>query len=80
LAGAMKATMANAIRTIDALRAKKEAGEPAAPAAVVEAPVAEAAPVVEAPAAEAVVEEVAEVSTPAEEAAPAAESTEESPN
>jgi large subunit ribosomal protein L10 len=73
LAGAMKATMANAIRTIDALRAKKEAGEPAAPAA-------EAAPVVEAPAAEAVVEEVAEVSTPAEEAAPAAESTEESPN
>ena len=80
LAGAMKATMANAIRTIDALRAKKEAGEPAAPAAVVEAPVAEAAPVVEAPAAESVVEEVAEVSTPAEEAAPAAESTEESPN
>jgi large subunit ribosomal protein L10 len=80
LAGAMKATMANAIRTIDALRAKKEAGEPAAPAAVVEAPVAEAAVVVEAPAAEVAVEEVAEVSTPAEEAAPAAESTEESPN
>jgi len=80
LAGAMKATMANAIRTIDALRAKKEAGEPAAPAAVVEAPVAEAAAVVEAPAAEVAVEEVAEVSTPAEEAAPAAESTEESPN
>jgi large subunit ribosomal protein L10 len=71
LAGAMKATMANAIRTIDALRAKKEAGEPAAP-------VAEAAPAAvaeEAPAAEA----VAEVSTPAEEAAPAA-ATEESPN
>ena len=70
LAGAMKATMANAIRTIDALRAKKEAGEPAAP-------VAEAAPaaVAEVPAAEA----VAEVSTPAEEAAPAA-ATEESPN
>ena len=80
LAGAMKATMANAIRTIDALRAKKEAGEPAAPAAVVEAPVAEAAAVVEAPAAEVAVEEVAEVSTPAEEAAPAAESTEESSN
>ena len=80
LAGAMKATMANAIRTIDALRAKKEAGEPAAPAAVVEAPVAETAAVVEAPAAEVAVEEVAEVSTPAEEAAPAAESTEESPN
>jgi large subunit ribosomal protein L10 len=80
LAGAMKATMANAIRTIDALRAKKEAGEPAAPAAVVEAPVAEAAAVVEAPAAEVAVEEVAEVSTPAEEAAPAAESTQESPN
>jgi len=81
LAGAMKATMANAIRTIDALRAKKEAGEPAAPAAAVEAPVAEAAAaVVEAPAAEVAVEEVAEVSTPAEEAAPAAESTQESPN
>ena len=80
LAGAMKATMANAIRTIDALRAKKEAGEPAAPAAVVEAPVAETAAVVEAPAAEVAVEEVAEVSTPAEEAAPTAESTEESPN
>ena len=80
LAGAMKATMANAIRTIDALRAKKEAGEPAAPAVVVEAPVAETAAVVEAPAAEVAVEEVAEVSTPAEEAAPAAESTEESPN
>ena len=80
LAGAMKATMANAIRTIDALRAKKEAGEPAAPAAVVEAPVAETAAVVEAPAAEVAVEEVAEVSTPAEEAAPAAESTQESPN
>ena len=80
LAGAMKATMANAIRTIDALRAKKEAGEPAAPAAVVEAPVAEAVAVVEAPAAEVAVEEVAEVSTPAEEAAPAAESTQESPN
>ena len=80
LAGAMKATMANAIRTIDALRAKKVAGEPAAPAAVVEAPVAETAAVVEAPAAEVAVEEVAEVSTPAEEAAPAAESTQESPN
>lgn len=64
LAGAMKATMANAIRTIDALRIKKEEGSPVvaeAPAEVVaeavveaEAPVAEA--VVETPAVEAVVE------------------------
>ena len=43
LAGAMKATMANAIRTIDALRIKKEEGAPV----VAEAPVAEA--VVETP-------------------------------
>ena len=46
LAGAMKATMANAIRTIDALREKREAAE--GPVAVVETPVVEA--VVEAPA------------------------------
>ena len=57
LAGAMKATMANAIRTIDALREKKEAAEgPVAVAEVVaEAPVAEVA-AEEAPAAEAVAE------------------------
>ena len=80
LAGAMKATMANAIRTIDALREKKEAAEgPVAVAEVVaEAPVAEVAAeeapaaeaVVEAPVAEAVVEtpEVTEeVQTPVEE-------------
>jgi large subunit ribosomal protein L10 len=42
LAGAMKASMAKAAATFDALRAKMEAGAPAAPA-----PVAEAAPVVE---------------------------------
>jgi large subunit ribosomal protein L10 len=42
LAGAMKASMAKAAATFDALRAKMESGAPAAPA-----PVAEAAPVVE---------------------------------
>lgn len=80
LAGAMKATMANAIRTIDALREKKEAAEgPVAVAEVVaEAPVAEVAAevapaaeaVAEAPVAEAVAEtpEVTEeVQTPVEE-------------
>ncbi len=60
LAGAMKGSLAKAIRTIDALRLKKEAGE--APAAPVAAPVVEA--VVEAPVAEAVAE------TPAADAAP----------
>lgn len=62
LAGAMKATMANAIRTIDALRIKKEAAE--GPVAVVEAPVVEAPvveAVVEAPVAEAVADAVEEV-------------------
>ena len=66
LAGAMKASLAKAVRTIDALRIKKEAGEaPAAPAAapvveaVVEAPVADA--VAETPAADAAPEVVAEV-------------------
>ena len=55
LAGAMKATMANAIRTIDALRIKKEEGSPVVEAPVVaEAPAVEA--VAEAPAVEAVVE------------------------
>jgi large subunit ribosomal protein L10 len=71
LAGAMKASMANAIRTIDALRAKLEAAHGPV---VVEAPVVEAVEeaVVEAPAAE-VVAEVAtpevteEVQTPVEE-------------
>ena len=57
LAGAMKASLAKAVRTIDALRIKKEAGEaPAAPAA---APVVEA--VAETPAADAAPEVVAEV-------------------
>ena len=52
LAGAMKASMAKAAATFDALRAKMEAGAPAAPA-----PVAEA--VVEAPAQDAPAEAVA---------------------
>lgn len=76
LAGAMKASMANAIRTIDALRAKLEAAQ--GPVAVAEAPVAEvvteeapaAEAVTEAPVAEVVVEtpEVTEeVQTPVEE-------------
>ncbi len=66
LAGAMKASMANAIRTIDALRAKLEAAQ--GPVAVAETSVAEVA-TEEAPAAEAVVEtpEVTEeVQTPVE--------------
>lgn len=66
LAGAMKASMANAIRTIDALRAKLEAAQ--GPVAVAETPVAEVA-AEEAPAAEAVAEtpEVTEeVQTPVE--------------
>ncbi|HUW87000.1 MAG TPA: 50S ribosomal protein L10 [Candidatus Paceibacterota bacterium] len=77
LAGAMKATMANAIRTIDALRIKKEEAE--GPVAVVEAPVAEA--VVEAPVAEAVAEEAPvvteEVQTPVDAAVEAAEEEKE---
>jgi large subunit ribosomal protein L10 len=69
LAGAMKASMANAIRTIDALRAKLEAAQ--GPVAV-EAVATEEAPAVEAeaPVAEAVAEtpEVTEeVQTPVEE-------------
>lgn len=62
LAGAMKASMANAIRTIDALRAKLEAAQgpvvESATASATEAPVAEtpvAEAVVEAPVVEAVV-------------------------
>jgi len=56
LAGAMKGSLAKAIRTIDALRLKKQASEGAPAAAVVsEAPVAEA-PVAEAPVAEAPIE------------------------
>ena len=83
LAGAMKAILANAIRSVDALRIKREGEEgplPIAEAAVaedavvetVEAPVAEAAAdaVVEAPVVEAVLEaadEVAPESAPVEE-------------
>ena len=69
IAGAMKGSIAKAARVFDALRIKMEAGAPAPVAEVkVEAPVAEA--VTEAP----VVEKVEEVV--AQEAAPAAESTE----
>ena len=81
LAGAMKGSLAKAIRTIDALRAKKEAleGAPAKAEVVAEAPVVEAvveapADVVETPVAEAPVAEA----TPVVEEAPAevvAEST-----
>ena len=65
LAGAMKGSLAKAIRTIDALRLKKEAAEGApAPVAVAEAPVVEAA-VEEAPVSEAAaVEEVVAEATP----------------
>ena len=54
LAGAMKATMANAIRTIDALRIKKEEGSPVVAEVVVEAVVEtpEIAEEVQAPVAE----------------------------
>ena len=68
LAGAMKATMANAIRTIDALRIKREEAEgPVAVAveAVEEAPAAEA---VADPAEEVVATSVEEVETPAVDA------------
>jgi len=58
LAGAMKASMAKAAATFDALRAKMEAGAPAAPAQA--APAAEAAPVAEAATPDAVTEVVAE--------------------
>ena len=82
LAGAMKATMANAIRTIDALRIKKEAEvTPSAdastdlPVAVVEAPVVEA--VVEAPAEEAAPVVTKEVQTPVDAAVEAAEEEKE---
>jgi large subunit ribosomal protein L10 len=75
LAGAMKGSLAKAIRTIDALRAKKEAAEGApAPVAVAEV-VAEAPAVTEAPVAEAAVEEapaevVAEATPETPEATP----------
>ncbi len=84
LAGAMKATMANAIRTIDALRIKREAAE--GPVAVVEAPAEEAVPLVETPVAEAVVEAALveeapviteEVQTPVDAAVEAAEEEKE---
>jgi len=74
LAGAMKGSLAKAIRTIDALRAKKEVAE-GAPApkaeAVVEAPVATEAP------AEVVAESPAEVVAEATPEAPAAEAAPE---
>lgn len=67
LAGAMKASMANAIRTIDALRAKLEAAQgPVAVEAVAETPVAETAT-------------ASTTETPATEEAPAAEAVAETP-
>jgi len=69
LAGAMKASMAKAAATFDALRAKMEAGAPAAP-------VAEAAPVVEAAPTDAPAEAVAATEeTPEVVAEVAAEAT-----
>ena len=80
LAGAMKATMANAIRTIDALRIKKEEGSApvvveTATASTVESPVVAEAPVAEiaveaveeAPAVEVVAEAVVETPEVTEE-------------
>jgi large subunit ribosomal protein L10 len=74
LAGAMKASMAKAAATFDALRAKMEAGAPAAPAApavaeaVVEAP-AQDAPAEAVAATEETPEVVAEVAAEATDAA-----------
>ncbi|CAB4343914.1 unannotated protein [freshwater metagenome] len=65
LAGAMKASLAKAVRTIDALRIKKEAGEaPVTPAAPVVEAIAEV--VAEAPVVEAVTEAPAADAAPAE--------------
>ena len=66
LAGAMKGSLAKAIRTIDALRLKKEALEGAPAVAVSEAP----APVVEAAVEEAPAEVVAEATPETPEATP----------
>ena len=67
-AGALKGTLAKAVRTIDALRIKLEEGAPAA-APVAEAVVAEADVIAESPVAEATVEAVVEtVETPVVEA------------
>ena len=67
-AGALKGTLAKAVRTIDALRIKLEEGAPAA-APVAEAVVAEADVIAEAPVAEATVEAVVETAeTPVVEA------------
>ncbi|MCX6451341.1 MAG: 50S ribosomal protein L10 [Actinobacteria bacterium] len=84
LAGAMKGSLAKAIRTIDALRAKKEAAEGAPVVAEVKAQ-APVEAVVEAPAAEVVAETPAEVvaeatpEAPAAQAAPAEETPSETP-
>lgn len=81
LAGAMKATMANAIRTIDALRIKREAAEgPVAVAveAVADTPVAEAVTdVVEEVVAEEAPVVTEEVQTPVDAAVEAAEEEKE---
>lgn len=72
VASILKAPIAAAARSIDALRIKLAEGAPAAPveeAAPVEAPAAEEAPAEAAPAAEEVVVEEAAVAAPAEAAA-----------
>ena len=72
LAGAMKASMAKAAATFDALRAKMESGAPAAPAPVAEAVVADAptdAPAEAVAATEETPEVVAEVAAEATDAA-----------
>ena len=71
LAGAMKATMANAIRTIDALRIKREEAEGPVAVAVEAVEAVEEAPAAEAvadPAEEVVATSVEEVETPAVDA------------
>jgi large subunit ribosomal protein L10 len=70
LAGAMKGSLAKAIRTIDALRLKKEASEGAPASAPVAEVVAEAPVVTEAPVAEAPAEVVAEATPETPEATP----------
>jgi large subunit ribosomal protein L10 len=78
LAGAMKGSLAKAIRTIDALRLKKEAAEGAPAAAVVsEAPVSEVAPITDEAVVPDSVESVSEATTTTDEAVVPAEAVSE---
>jgi large subunit ribosomal protein L10 len=78
LAGAMKGSLAKAIRTIDALRLKKEATEGAPAAAVVsEAPVSEVAPITDEAVVPDSVESVSEATTTTDEAVVPAEAVSE---